>query len=84
MDVLVNNAGISARTCIQLTDMAIFDDVFRINVRGVYNLTRLLVPALIETKGNVVNVSSIAATIVTVGILPYGMAKVIIIWSFDY
>ncbi|KAJ8730481.1 hypothetical protein PYW08_001894 [Mythimna loreyi] len=75
LDVLVNNAGISARTCIQLTDMAIFDDVFRVDVRGVYNLTRLLVPALVETKGNIVNVSSISATVVAVGSLPYGMAK---------
>ncbi|KAJ8721151.1 hypothetical protein PYW07_001926 [Mythimna separata] len=75
LDVLVNNAGISARTCIQLTDMATFDEVFRVDVRGVYNLTRLLVPALVETKGNIVNVSSISATVVAVGSLPYGMAK---------
>ncbi|XP_049696705.2 3-oxoacyl-[acyl-carrier-protein] reductase FabG [Helicoverpa armigera] len=75
LDVLVNNAGISARTCLQLAEMATFDEVFRIDVRGVYNLTRLLVPALVQSKGNVVNVSSIAATVVAVGSLPYGMAK---------
>ncbi|KAG6459813.1 hypothetical protein O3G_MSEX011622 [Manduca sexta] len=75
LDVLVNNAGISARTCIQVTDMKIFDDVFNTDVRGVYNLTRLLVPALIESKGNIVNISSISGTVVVVGSLPYGMAK---------
>uniref|UniRef100_A0A2A4JZV7 Ketoreductase domain-containing protein n=1 Tax=Heliothis virescens TaxID=7102 RepID=A0A2A4JZV7_HELVI len=75
LDVLVNNAGISTRTCLQLADMATFDEVFRIDVRGVYNLTRLLVPALIQSKGNIVNVSSISATVVVVGSLPYGMAK---------
>ncbi|CAH0702147.1 unnamed protein product [Spodoptera exigua] len=75
LDVLVNNAGISVRTCIQLADMATFDEVFNVNVRGVYHLTKLLVPALIEAGGNIVNVSSISATVVAVGSLPYGMAK---------
>ncbi|KAH9640035.1 hypothetical protein HF086_008130 [Spodoptera exigua] len=55
--------------------MKIFDDVFRIDVRGVYLLTKLLAPALIETKGNIINVSSVSATVVAVGSLPYGMAK---------
>ncbi|KAJ0175883.1 hypothetical protein K1T71_009042 [Dendrolimus kikuchii] len=75
LDVLINNAGITARTCILRADMGTFDDVFNTDVRGVYNLTRLLVPALIETKGNIVNISSISATTVAVGSLPYGMAK---------
>ncbi|KAH9640031.1 hypothetical protein HF086_008126 [Spodoptera exigua] len=57
LDVLVNNAGISVRTCIQLADMATFDEVFNVNVRGVYHLTKLLVPELIEAGGNIVNVS---------------------------
>uniref|UniRef100_A0A2H1VTV0 SFRICE_019512 n=1 Tax=Spodoptera frugiperda TaxID=7108 RepID=A0A2H1VTV0_SPOFR len=75
LDVLVNNAGISTRTCLQVADMATFDEVFRVDVRGVYQLTKLLVPALIETGGNIVNVSSISGTMVVVGSLPYGMAK---------
>ena len=75
--MLVNNAAIGARTTLLTTkDMQLFDDVFRIDVRGVYNLTRLLAPALIETKGNIVNISSVVGTMVTVGSLPYGMAKV--------
>ena len=74
---MLNNAAIGCRTSLLATkDMQIFDDVFRIDVRGVYNLTRLLAPALIETKGNIINISSIAGTVVAVGSLPYGMAKV--------
>lgn len=73
----MNNAGISTRTCLQVADMATFDEVFRVDVRGVYHLTKLLVPALIETGGNIVNVSSISGTMVVVGSLPYGMAKVL-------
>uniref|UniRef100_A0A2H1W9R7 SFRICE_028594 n=2 Tax=Spodoptera frugiperda TaxID=7108 RepID=A0A2H1W9R7_SPOFR len=76
LDVLVNNAAIGVATYIlHETDMQMFDDVFRINVRGVYQLTKLLAPALIETKGNIVNISSVVATMVSVGSLPYGMSK---------
>ncbi|CAH0702141.1 unnamed protein product [Spodoptera exigua] len=76
LDVLVNNAAIGVATYIlHDTDMQLFDDVFRINVRGVYQLTKLLAPALIETKGNIINISSVVATMVSVGSLPYGMTK---------
>ncbi|XP_028166638.1 uncharacterized protein LOC114357292 isoform X8 [Ostrinia furnacalis] len=76
LDVLINNVGVGARTCIQRADMETFDRVFSTNVRGVYNLTRQLVPALIKSKGNIVNISSIAGTCVSVGSLPYGMSKI--------
>ncbi|PZC74245.1 3-oxoacyl-[acyl-carrier-protein] reductase FabG [Helicoverpa armigera] len=75
LDVLVNNAAVGARTNIQLATMEDFDRVFNVNIRGVYNLTRLLVPALIQSKGNIVNVSSIMATMVTTGNLPYSLSK---------
>ncbi|XP_063361400.1 3-oxoacyl-[acyl-carrier-protein] reductase FabG-like [Cydia amplana] len=75
LDVLINNAGVGARTNLLSTDMAIFDKVFSTNVRGVYNLTRLLAPSLIETKGNIVNISSVMGTAVAVGVLPYSMSK---------
>ncbi|KAJ8721152.1 hypothetical protein PYW07_001927 [Mythimna separata] len=75
LDVLVNNAAVGARTTIQLATMETFDRVFSVNIRGVYNLTRLLVPALIESKGNIVNVSSIMASMVTTGNLPYSLSK---------
>lgn len=75
LDVLVNNAGVGARNTIQHTDMATYDRVFNTNIRGVYNLTRLLVPAIIEAKGNIVNVSSISGSMPNVGSLPYSMTK---------
>ncbi|GBP80614.1 Oxidoreductase UcpA [Eumeta japonica] len=75
LDVLVNNAGVGARTTIEKTDMETFDRVFRLNVRGVYDLTRRLVPALVATKGSIVNVSSISGHMVAVGSLPYSMSK---------
>lgn len=59
LDILVNNAGIC-----KLTDafdpniMYVFDETFRINVRQLLLLTTLAIPYLIETKGNIVNISS--------------------------
>ncbi|XP_063364746.1 3-oxoacyl-[acyl-carrier-protein] reductase FabG-like [Cydia amplana] len=75
LDVLVNCAGVAAITSLETADMSSFDRVFGTVVRGAFNLTRLVAPALIATRGSIVNVSSIAATMVHVGSLPYGMAK---------
>ncbi|KAI5633848.1 enoyl-(Acyl carrier protein) reductase domain-containing protein [Phthorimaea operculella] len=76
LDILVNNAGSGARqTLLTAADMETFDRVFALNVRGVYNLTRLLAPALIEAQGNIVNVSSISGSAVYIGSLPYSMTK---------
>lgn len=76
MDVLVNNAGVGCRTTLEHVDMAAFDKVFNMDVRSVYYLTGLLVPALVQAKGNIINISSVSGSMVAVGSLPYGMAKV--------
>lgn len=60
IDVLVNNAGIGAGGGILDVKMDEFDNVMNTNVRSVFHLTQLVVPHLIKTKGNIVNVSSVA------------------------
>ncbi|KAG4070599.1 hypothetical protein HA402_013519 [Bradysia odoriphaga] len=60
LDVLVNVAGIGAPSSISRINLDNFDKVMNTNVRSVYHLTALAVPHLIESKGNVVNVSSVA------------------------
>lgn len=60
IDVLVNNAGIGEYGDLLTTDLNKFDDIFNTNVRSVFHLTQLVAPHLIETKGNIVNVSSVA------------------------
>lgn len=62
IDVLVNNAGFGLGT--PITDakaMEAFDNVMNTNIRAVVHLTHLTVPWLEKTKGNIVNVSSVAA-----------------------
>ncbi|XP_026740390.1 uncharacterized protein LOC113502859 [Trichoplusia ni] len=66
LDVLVNNAGILKLSGIMADDfLETFDEVMKTNLRGPVRITRSAVPSLIKTKGNIVNVSSIAATNVT-------------------
>ncbi|XP_048006829.1 3-oxoacyl-[acyl-carrier-protein] reductase FabG-like [Leguminivora glycinivorella] len=61
LDVLVNNAGMASEGCL-LDGKALqaYDEVMKTNVRAVVQLTSLAAPYLIQTKGNVVNVSSVA------------------------
>ncbi|XP_014359103.2 glucose 1-dehydrogenase 3 [Papilio machaon] len=76
IDVLVNNAGVgisgSIRDGIEPLDLAIST-----NVRPAYLLASLATPYLVQSKGNIINVSSIAAfkPIKDVEFLPYCMSK---------
>jgi len=52
-----------------------YDRVMSVNVRSVYQLTMLCVPHLIATRGNIVNVSSLAGTRSVPNLLVYSMSK---------
>ncbi|XP_047674137.1 3-oxoacyl-[acyl-carrier-protein] reductase FabG isoform X1 [Tachysurus fulvidraco] len=75
LDVLVNSAGILAMGTIETTDLAQYDKVMNVNVRSVYHLTHLCVPHLIQTKGCIVNVSSVNGQRSFPGVLAYCMSK---------
>ncbi|XP_041982610.1 3-oxoacyl-[acyl-carrier-protein] reductase FabG-like [Aricia agestis] len=75
LDVLVNNAGIIAMGGIKKTDMESFDKVISTNVRSVYHLTMLCVPHLVNSKGCVINVSSISSSKPNTMSLAYNMSK---------
>ncbi|XP_018300097.1 3-oxoacyl-[acyl-carrier-protein] reductase FabG [Mycetomoellerius zeteki] len=75
LDVLINNAGTLEIGSIESTSLEQYDNVMNVNVRSVFQLTALAVPYLIKTKGNIVNVSSLAGLRSGVGILTYYMSK---------
>lgn len=58
VDVLVNNAGIGKFVPFSETDIFLLDLHLNLNVKAPYLLTQELLPSLIETKGNVINISS--------------------------
>jgi len=55
----VNNAGILEFGSIEDTSLDQYDRVMGMNVRSMYHLTMLAVPHLIDTRGNIINVSSV-------------------------
>jgi NAD(P)-dependent dehydrogenase (short-subunit alcohol dehydrogenase family) len=75
VDVLVNAAGILAMGTIENTTLAAYDDMMNINVRSVLQLTQLLLPAIIERKGNIVNLSSVTGPRAFPGVLTYCISK---------
>lgn len=60
LDILVNNAGIGHVGTIEKTAGADLDRLYSVNVRGVFNLTKVFIPRMIERKaGAIVNIASI-------------------------
>lgn len=74
INVLVNNAAIACGKMIMESTMDEYDHLMNTNLRSIVILTRLAVPHLEKTKGNVVNVSSIGG-MVPVKYAFYGMTK---------
>lgn len=62
LDILVNNAGWAPVTPLGSVKPQEFKAAFDTNTRAVFLLTQALLPFLKESKGNIVNVSSAAAT----------------------
>ncbi|XP_030847551.1 uncharacterized protein LOC752716 [Strongylocentrotus purpuratus] len=75
VDVLVNNAGIVIPDSIETVTLESFDKTFAVNVRAPLQLTQLLTPHLIKTKGTIVNVSSVNGVRAMRGVLTYCMSK---------
>jgi NAD(P)-dependent dehydrogenase (short-subunit alcohol dehydrogenase family) len=61
LDVLVNNAGRSMRGRVLETTPEQFQALFDLNVLGTIRCTRAAVPMLLERKGHIVNIGSLAA-----------------------
>ncbi len=60
IDILINNAGISMRSLLKDADIDVFKKVMDINYFGTVYCTKLALDSLIERKGTIVGVSSIA------------------------
>lgn len=75
LDVLVNAAGHLSNGTIEDTKLEAWDAMLNVNLRAVFNLMQQAVPHLAETRGNVVNVSSVTGLRAFPGVLAYCVSK---------
>jgi NAD(P)-dependent dehydrogenase (short-subunit alcohol dehydrogenase family) len=72
---LVNNAGIGNGGAISQTPIEDHNMVYRVNVEGVYRVTKAFSPLIIESKGRISTTGSIAGTIARAGGSAYSGSK---------
>lgn len=75
LDVAMANAGIASYGSVLAVDPATFRRVIDVNVNGVFHTVRAALPALIETKGYALVVSSLAAYAASPGLVAYHASK---------
>jgi len=63
LDILVNNAGIGLVGDVTETPLDDFRRLFRVNVDGVFLMTRAAIPLLIDSHGAIVNIGSVAGLV---------------------
>jgi 2-keto-3-deoxy-L-fuconate dehydrogenase len=63
LDILVNNAGIGLVGNIEETPEQDFARLFRVNVEGMYLVTKAAIPKLAASKGVIVNIGSVAGLV---------------------
>ena len=61
LDVLANVAGILRTAHTHEHSLDVWDQVLAVNLTGTFTFCQAAIPALLQTKGNIVNVSSTAA-----------------------
>lgn len=75
LDVLVNAAGHISSGTVETTSLAAWDAMMNVNLRAAFNLMQIASPHLIETKGNIVNISSVTGLRSFPGVLAYCVSK---------
>jgi 3-oxoacyl-[acyl-carrier protein] reductase len=75
LDYLVNNAGIIRDKLLLELEENEWDDVIRVNLKGIYAVTRAMLPLMMGRQSAIVNVSSIASSIGSKGHVNYAASK---------
>jgi len=76
LDILVNNAGVGHVGTILQTEGADLDRLYAVNVRGVFNVTRAFLPAMVARKaGVIINMASIGGIVGIRDRLAYTVTK---------
>jgi 3-oxoacyl-[acyl-carrier protein] reductase len=76
VDILVNNAGITRDKSFLKMTRLMWDEVLGVNLNGVFNITRLALPAMVEAGwGRVINMTSIVGQTGNFGQANYAVTK---------
>jgi 3-oxoacyl-[acyl-carrier protein] reductase len=76
IDVLVNNAGITRDALIQKMSDDLWNAVINVNLKGVFNVARLVGPLMMEQgAGSIINISSVVGEFGNIGQTNYAAAK---------
>ena len=76
LDVLMNNAGIGHVGTMLTTTGADLDRIFAVNVRGVFNVTKVFLPGMIERgRGSIIHMASATGIVGTRDRIAYAASK---------
>ena len=76
LDVLMNNAGIGHVGTMLTTTGADLDRVLAVNVRGVFNVTKVFLPRMVERgRGSIIHMASTTGVVGVRDRLAYGVSK---------
>lgn len=76
IDILVNNAGITRDALIQKMTDEMWDAVIAVNLKGVFNMARLVGPLMMENNyGSIINISSVVGVYGNIGQTNYAATK---------
>ncbi len=76
IDILVNCAGITRDAMTRKMTEEQFDQVIAVNLKGVWNLTRLIGPAMQQNHGgSIINISSVVGIFGNIGQVNYAATK---------
>ncbi len=76
LDILVNNAGVGHVGTMISTNGADLDRLYQVNVRGMFNVSKAVLPGMLaRRRGSIVNMASVAGTVGIKDRLAYATTK---------
>lgn len=76
IDILVNNAGITRDALIQKMTDEMWDAVINVNLKGVFNVTRIVGPGMMQAGyGSIISISSVVGEYGNIGQTNYAATK---------
>ena len=76
LDVLINNAGITKDNLLLRMSEQDFDDVIRVNLKSVFNMTKAVIrPMMKQRAGSIINISSVVGIRGNAGQANYAASK---------